>query len=288
MTTDHEQDPAPEYAAARTVLLDALDALVEHRSSLVVVGAQAVYLRTGSAGLTIAPFTTDGDVTLDPRALSSSPLLEEAMGAAGFHLLEHLRGIEPGTWVKTVQVAGRSYEVPVDLIVPEAVLEGGRTRGARLPEHGKRAAKRTHGLEAALVDSSEMQIRGSAAGDDRSTTVAVAGAAALLVAKVVKISERIADDRRPHRQKDKDAADVLRLLRATPVTAMAERLDGLRDDPVAGPVTREALAELPALFGARASRGVVMAVRAVELDVLPATVEAQVTGYVQELVRLLR
>lgn len=287
MTTSHEEGPAPEYAAARTVLLDALEALAKHRSSLVVVGAQAVYLRTGSAGLTVAPFTTDGDVTLDPRTLSASPPLEEAMEAAGFHLLERIHGVEPGTWIKTIQVAGRSFEVPVDLIVPEAALAGGRTQGARLPEHGKRAAKRTRGLEAALVDSSEMEVRGSAPGDDRSTTIAVAGAAALLVAKVVKLAERVADDSRPHRQKDKDAADVLRLLRATPVTAMAGRLESLRHDPVAGPVTQEALERIPALFGAPASQGVVMAVRAVELDVPAATVEAQMTGYVRELARLL-
>ncbi len=33
--------PDPNYVAARTVLLDALDALVDHREALVVVGAQA-------------------------------------------------------------------------------------------------------------------------------------------------------------------------------------------------------------------------------------------------------
>lgn len=288
MTTGPAEGLAHEHVAARTVLLDALDALSEHRSSLVVVGAQAVYLRTGSAGLTTAPFTTDGDVTLDPRTLSASPLLEEAMQVAGFHLLERPRGVEPGTWVKTTQVGGRPYEVPVDLIVPSGALRGGKTRGARLPDHGKRAAKRTHGLEAALVDADEMEIRGAAAGDGRVTAVAVAGAAALLVAKVVKISERAADDRRPHRQKDKDAADVLRLLRTTPVQTMAEHLDVLRHDLVAGPVTQEALAVLPALFAAPASPGVVMAVRAVDLDVPAATVEVQMTGYVRELTRLLR
>lgn len=287
MTTGPVENLAPEYVAARTVLLDALDALAAHRSSLVLVGARAVYLRTGSAGLATAPFTTDGDVTLDPRTLGASPLLEDAMQVAGFHLLERPRGIEPGTWIGTTQVAGRRYDVPVDLIVPAAALEGGRTRGARLPDHGKRAAKRTHGLEAALVDSGEMQVRGAAAGDGRATSVAVAGAAALLVAKVVKITERVADDRRPHRQKDKDAADVLRLLRATPVGAMAERLAALRHDPVAGPVTQDALDGLSTLFGSPAAPGVIMAVRAVELDVPAARVEAQMTGYVRELARLL-
>lgn len=35
--------------AARAALLDALDALDEHRDSVVVIGAQAIYLRTASA-----------------------------------------------------------------------------------------------------------------------------------------------------------------------------------------------------------------------------------------------
>jgi len=39
--------PAPEYVAARRILLDALDALHDHIDSLILVGAQAVYLHTG-------------------------------------------------------------------------------------------------------------------------------------------------------------------------------------------------------------------------------------------------
>jgi hypothetical protein len=37
------------------VLLDALDALAPHRGAFVVVGAQAVYLRTGTGEIGIAP-----------------------------------------------------------------------------------------------------------------------------------------------------------------------------------------------------------------------------------------
>ena len=39
------------YTVARTVLLDALEALGEHREALVLVGAQAIYLRVGEADL---------------------------------------------------------------------------------------------------------------------------------------------------------------------------------------------------------------------------------------------
>jgi hypothetical protein len=34
---------------ARSAVLDALDALEDHRESVVVIGAQAIYLHTGSA-----------------------------------------------------------------------------------------------------------------------------------------------------------------------------------------------------------------------------------------------
>ena len=37
--------PDPEYVAARRVLLDAFEALGAHRKSVVLVGAQAIYLQ---------------------------------------------------------------------------------------------------------------------------------------------------------------------------------------------------------------------------------------------------
>ncbi len=57
----------PTYIAARRVLLEALIALAAHDRSIIVAGAQAIYLRTGNADLTltVAPYTTDGDLALD-------------------------------------------------------------------------------------------------------------------------------------------------------------------------------------------------------------------------------
>ena len=46
-------EPAYEYIEARRTLLDAFDALQSHRDSLVLIGAQAVYLHTGSTGLSV-------------------------------------------------------------------------------------------------------------------------------------------------------------------------------------------------------------------------------------------
>jgi hypothetical protein len=277
----------PEYIAARTVLLDALQALAPHGRAVVVVGAQAVYLRTGSAGLTVAPYTTDGDLALDPTLLGDDPLIETAMEAHGFRLYRRVDGgIEPGTWVGSAEVGGRVYSIPVDLIVPEAVLAGGRTRGARLPVHGKRAAKRTRGVEAALVDQDRMTLPGLRPADARTVRVAVSGVAALLVAKVHKLRDRVAEGRSA-RLNDMDAGDVLRLIRATPAVEMADRLRMLREDPMAGGATRQALMAFVELFRAAGSPGVTMAIRAVQLDLPADQVAAQLTVYARELRRLL-
>lgn len=73
-----------EVIMARTGLLDALEALQSHLDALVIVGAQAIYLHTGSIQVALAEFTTDGDVAIDPDLLSSAPLVEDAMREAGF------------------------------------------------------------------------------------------------------------------------------------------------------------------------------------------------------------
>ena len=74
------------YVLARRVLLDALEALGTHRDAIVLVGAQAVCLRVGEADLadTVAPYTTDGDLAIDPALLGTSPRLERALMGAGF------------------------------------------------------------------------------------------------------------------------------------------------------------------------------------------------------------
>jgi hypothetical protein len=134
----------PRYGAARRVLIDALVALAPHGPAVIVVGAQAVYLRAGDADLTVAPYTTDGDLAIDPGRLEEIPQLAEAMAAAGF-----VRSAEPGVWLASATVAGEEIGIPVDLIVPEAAAPPGGRRGARLGVHGNRAARRARGLEAA-------------------------------------------------------------------------------------------------------------------------------------------
>lgn len=66
-------EPDPLYIAARSVLLDALEALGEQREAAILVGAQAIYLHTGAIALPVAEFTTDADLTLDPALLRQTP-----------------------------------------------------------------------------------------------------------------------------------------------------------------------------------------------------------------------
>ncbi|MEV0843136.1 hypothetical protein AB0I55_26795 [Actinocatenispora sera] len=213
----------PEYVLARRVLLDALDALSAHVDAMILVGAQAVYMHTGDGDLATAPTTTDADLALAPERLASKPLIEEALAAACF-----APGANPGTWHGSGGVA-------IDLMVPEALSGPGGRRGARLPVHGNRVARRTTGLEAAIVDNDRMQIRSFESADDRIHELRVAGPAALLIAKLVKINERLDQ---PSRIKPKDALDVLRLLQTADDTALGRRLVELSDDPLAADVTR--------------------------------------------------
>src|SRR5262249_47332841 len=71
--------PSELTIIARRVLLDAVEALAEQVDAVVLVGAQAVYLRTQDADLSTQVYTADGDLALDPKALADEPRLELAM-----------------------------------------------------------------------------------------------------------------------------------------------------------------------------------------------------------------
>jgi hypothetical protein len=268
----------PRYVAARRVLLDALEALAEHKQAVIVAGAQAVYLRTGEGEVGIAPYTTDGDLAIDPATLQDEPQIEAAMRAA--HFAPSLT--EPGEWLGTTTVDGEELTIPIDLIVPEGVAPPGGRRGARLGPHGNRAARRAVGLEAALVDHSPMTITALEPADTRKFEVEVAGVAALLVAKAHKIHDRLASNR-PGRAEDKDAADVYRLMQTTSPTDIATQLAALREHKTAGPVTDAAVAYLVELFGRRNGDGVRMAVRALQLAIPEAQVATVAVDYVGRL-----
>lgn len=201
-----------EYVEARQVLLDAIVGLREHLASLVLVGAQAIYLRAEDRLPSYTPFTTDADLVLDPAHLAPTPSIGAAMEAAGFRLKQTGSRVEPGVWQRQIRRAGRreAVLVPVDLIVPAHVASPAGRRDARLGgSHGKASARKSAGLEGALVDHTPLELRALEPGDDRSATIEVAGVAALFVAKLHKLGDRLAT---PQRLEPKDAGDVYRLL----------------------------------------------------------------------------
>jgi hypothetical protein len=158
------------------------------------------------------------------------------------------------------EVANKIVQIEVDLMVPEAVSGAGR-RAARLPGHGKEVARKARGLEAALIDKSNAIIGALSGVGARTFTVAVAGPAALLVSKLHKMDERLAEGKQD-RLDDKDALDILRLRRAIPTATLVEAFLHLLRDPIAQEVTREALGMLERLFSSPRLRGAQMAARA--------------------------
>ena len=243
-------DPDPLYVRARAALLDAAEALTEQLEAVVLVGAQAVYIHTGDADFdadfgAVAAYTTDADFCVAPADLSDVPLLTDLLTAHGFSLGEH-----PGAWISP-------DGIPVDLMVPEA-LAGAGTRGARLGPHGKRVARRANGLEGALIDRNLTTITSLTRDDERSVEMLVAGPAALVVSKVHKIAERTGTSRIT----DKDALDILRLLRTTETASLAEDLVSLTTHRATAGITTEAASQLASLFVRPNTIGIDMAIRA--------------------------
>jgi len=134
-------------------------------------------------------------------------------------------GVQPGSWLRDRTVAGIPTTIPVDLL----------------------SLMRLNALD----------------DDRRLFEIQVAGPSALLVSKLHKLADR-SEEREARRLKDKDALDVLRLLRAIPTERLAQGLRKLGGSTVAGDVTREASSHLQTLFGTTTSAGTVMVIRATE------------------------
>lgn len=219
---------------AREALLDALEALGQQRDALIVIGAQAVYVRTGDLDVALAPATKDSDLSLDPRLLHDDPLIEEAMREAGF-----LPDTQPGAWL-------RPDGIPVDLMIPEQLAGPGR-RSVHIPPHSKLSARKARGIEATLIDYDIQKIGALDPSDGRRIDAKVAGPAALLVAKVHKITERLST---PTRLNDKDAHDIYRILRSIETSDLRDRFTRLLTDSVSRETTIEALQSLELNFAA--------------------------------------
>lgn len=255
--------PDAEYVVARTALLDALEALGPHREAAVLVGAQAIYIHTGAAGLAVAESTTDGDLALDPGRIPEDPEISAAMRSKDFFRDEKESGPDIGIWSSIRKIDGVEAIVKVDLLMPEAVGGGGR-RAARVKGHEKGCVLKVRGLEGCLVDCAPHTICALEASDTRSYEILVAGPAALLVGKLIKLKERTAEFESGgrDRRKNKDALDVLRILRAIEMKKLATQLRMLAAEDVSSDVTREAIDGLRDLFGRADSSASKMAAEA--------------------------
>lgn len=223
---------APEYVEARRVLLDALAALEGHLDNLILVGAQAVYHHTGEADLNVPLMTTDADLAINTRHLAEVPEIGSVMRRAGF-----TPGPNPGHWVNIGDVA-------VDLmVVPhQAGTTNATARAARLSPHEKLTARIARGLEPALVDNTLVSIASLDVDDARAYDLRVAGPAALLTAKAIKISERLEQaDTQPDRLKEKDALDAFRILQAIETEDLVAGFVAHGTDEHAASVTAEAI-----------------------------------------------
>ena len=111
---------------------------------------------------------------------------------------------------------GRHQDIAVDLmVVPhQAGTTKAQARAAVLEPHEKLTARIARGLEPALLDNERVDIAALETPDLRRFRLRVAGPAALLTAKVIKIGERLDKQQTAHRLKEKDALDAFRLLQA--------------------------------------------------------------------------
>jgi hypothetical protein len=270
-------EPRIEYVEARRVLLDALTGLQPHIGAIVLIGAQAVYLRTADRMPRYQAFTTDADLVVDPNRLADIPLLGEAMEAAGF-----FHSGQPGIWHRYVARPDRDdVTVPLDLIVPDYLAPKAGRRGARLPgHHGSSAAQKTKGVEGAVVDFDPIEIVALESADTRRVIVNVAGPAALLIAKAHKLGERLDQ---PQRLKAKDAGDVYRLVEATSMDDICVAIRRLKADKRSAMATDIGLAHLRQLFATPRSPGIALAVQALGQVADASTVAATLTGFMRDL-----
>jgi hypothetical protein len=111
----------------------------------------------------------------------------------------------------------------------------------------------------------------------------VAGVAALLVSKLLKLSERVGD-----RARDKDALDGFRLLRATDTADLAAAFERLLRDARAAAVTEEALGHLRTHFGRTDAPGNDSLARAVAGIEDEATLRASITALANDLLGAMR
>jgi len=222
----------------RRALMGALETLQPHLDSLILVGAQAVYLNSNHIELPLAPATSDADIAFDTRSLEVSPEIGELLREAGYSPNETARN--PGHWIN-------AEGVPLDLFQPRILSSrGAKSRSANLGPHGQDLLRIIDGLNSALVDNSVLTINSFETQDIRSFEIKVAGPAALIIAKTAKISDRLRGS--DQRLISKDAHDIYRLLLATQTVTLSQLFQELLSNPISSAEAKAALNAFAQLF----------------------------------------
>ena len=259
----------------RKGLLDALDALGPQVKSVVLIGAQAVYIHTTGFDSPVAEATKDADLAFRKELLNKTPKLEVILGESGYE--PHPNG-QPGSWIS-------SSDFPVDFMLPEK-LSHRKGRGAGVPPHAQNTARSARGIEGCVIDNQVKQISSLNPQDTRSYEIAVAGPSALLVAKSIKIQERLNEKRRIE---NKDAYDVYRLLSVVPTEIFQKGFTLLRKNKLSSEVTLESLEVLKGLFASGPSATGSMMAGATEIGIgNPETVSQSVAILAQDLLNALQ
>jgi hypothetical protein len=141
-----------------------------------------------------------------------------------------------------------------------------------------------------MIDNNPMMITSHEESDGREIEVAVAGTAALLIAKAHKLFERIkaetVQQRPSDRVRPKDAGDVFRLaVQAETADVIGRRLRTLAQDDMAADAVVDGIGYLEELFARRRLRGVRLAVEALSTGggVQAERVEVLLPNYINEL-----
>lgn len=234
---------------ARKALLDALEAIGNHRESMILAGAQAIYLQTPDFDSPVEGATRDADLTIDITNLKSDPKLEVALTENGFNLIQ-----DPGRWETPDGII-------VDLMVPDALVSR-KGRSVKMDPHSKSTARRTVGIEGCLIDNSILKIPSISPNDYREFEIRVAKPSALLIAKLHKIYDRI---EKRNESPNKDAHDIYRLLAATDERQFLDGIRLLLSHEISKSVTQKGLEILKVLFATSVdSAGNIMAANATE------------------------
>lgn len=170
----------------------------------------------------------------------------------------------------------------MDLLVADAMSAEKGKRAAVLTGQDARAARYVYGIEAALYDNGPLVVAALDNADPRSFEIAVAGPAALLIAKLIKLKERLFSGKLDA----KDAFEIYRLLQGD-ARAIAQGWLRAESEALSRPVAAVAEEALRELFAADGSRGAEIAGDFARGRDDPATVSQSARALAQELVATL-